>query len=284
MVKSKTMVWVLVVLIIGLAAGYGVSGTRTVTTTTTKVNTVTSTVATTVTKTAIKTQTVKEEYNVKLAYNPKFGLYLVDSKGVTLYFFSKDYDGKSHCYGDCAMKWPVFYVEKLNPGPGLDPKDFGVIERNDGKKQITYKGWPLYYFFKDNGPGDINGDGVKNVWYVAKSDYTVMIAVKEDIGKYLVDDRGMTLYFFKKDETDKSNCYGECAMKWPIFSPNKLVLPSTLKLEDFKFIMRGDGSIQLSYKGHPLYYWINDKSRGDTNGHGVKNVWYVAYVSGELGG
>lgn len=223
-----------------------------------------------------------ENYTVKLAYNPQLGLYLTDSKGMTLYFFSKDYDGKSHCYGECATKWPVFYVENIKPSPGLDPNDFGVITRDDGTKQVTYKGWPLYYFFQDQNPGDINGEGKKGVWFVAKPDYTLMIAVNDQLGMYLVDDKGMTLYFFANDQPNNSSCYGMCAENWPVFSPNSLVVPSTLNLTDFTFIQRTDGTTQLAYKGHPLYYWINDQAMGDATGQGVKGVWFVASVSGEL--
>ncbi|MCE4627998.1 MAG: hypothetical protein F7C34_02475 [Desulfurococcales archaeon] len=226
----------------------------------------------------------EEEYTIKLAYSPEYGLYLVDKDGRTLYFFAKDVDGKSHCYGECAQKWPVFYVENINPGPGLDKNDFGVITRDDGTKQITYKGWPLYYFFQDKNPGDINGEGKKGVWFVAKPDYSVMIGVKEGLGAYLVTPDGRTLYFFANDKPGNSTCYGMCAEKWPPYAPKplSLVIPSTLNITDFSFIKRNDGTIQLAYKGHPLYLWINDKTRGDTTGHGVKGVWFVASITGQI--
>ncbi len=283
-------------IIIGIGVGYAVfsstpSRTVTITSTipytTTITRTTTTTMPTTITSTITKTQTITQtstttpsEYTIKLAYDPKIGFYLVDSKGMTLYFFAKDYDGTSKCYGDCAKKWPPFYTEKIIVSPGLNPDDFSVITREDGSKQIAYKGWPLYYFFKDEKPGDIKGDGVKGVWFVAKPDYTVMIAVRDDLGAYLVDDKGMTLYVFKKDELGKSNCYGDCAEKWPIFSPNKLIIPSTLNITDFYFIKRDDGTVQLTYKGWPLYYFFMDTNRGDVKGQGVKNVWYVASITG----
>ncbi len=283
--SGKLVGSVIVALIVGLILGYGVASTMggtTVYKTTTQTRTVPVTVTTTktLTSTVTKTMEKKEEYSVKLAYDERVGYYLVDSKGMTLYFFSKDYDGGSNCYGDCAKKWPVFYVENLKVPAPLDPRDFGVITREDGRKQITYKGWPLYYFFKDTKPGDMNGEGVKGVWFVAKPDYTVMITVKEGLGQYLVDSRGRTLYIFKKDEPNKSNCYGDCAKKWPVFSPNRLIVPSTLNLTDFTFIQRSDGKVQLAYRGQQLYYWFKDAKRGDTTGHGVKGVWFVASLGG----
>ncbi len=276
-----------VILVIGILLGIGIGyflynpqrsqTTKTVTLSVTKTKTVKQ----------VQTQTVrvKENYTILLSYNPKVGLYLTDSKGRTLYFFAKDVNGTSSCYGACAKKWPVFYVEEIKPSPGLDPNDFSVVTRKDGTKQITYKGWPLYYFFMDKKPGDIKGDGVKNVWYVAKPDYTLLVGYKENLGLYLTDSKGRTLYFFAKDVNGTSSCYGACAKKWPVFTPKpstKFVIPSVLNMTDFNFIIRKDGNVQIVYKGHPLYYWINDMARGDTKGHGVKGVWFVASVSGKF--
>ncbi len=289
--RAQLLVGVVVALIIGVAIGYaiapggqGQAATSAPATTSTPATTQPYTYPATTTG-ASMTPCKEANYTVNIAYNEKVGFYLVDSRGRTLYFFAKDYDGKSHCYGECAQKWPVFYAENLVLPLGLNPDDFGVITRDDGTKQLTYKGWPLYYFFKDTKPGDINGDGVKGVWFVAKPDYTVMVAVKEGLGAYLVDAYGRTLYFFAKDTEGNSTCYGQCAQKWPPMAPkpsNAIVIPSTLNITDFQVIMRNDGTLQLVYKGHPLYYWINDKARGDTNGHGVKDVWYVANIKGEL--
>lgn len=94
------------------------------------------------------------------------GKYLTDEKGMTLYLFKKDTAGVSACAGPCVEKWPLFWAEKVTAAEGLNAGDFGAIVRNDGKKQTTYKGMPLYYFFKDLKPGDTAGQGVNKVWYV----------------------------------------------------------------------------------------------------------------------
>jgi len=95
------------------------------------------------------------------------GSYLVDGKGMTLYVFMKDKVEKGGaCAGPCLEKWPVFFMEKIGAPAGTDAKDFGVITRTDGKKQTTFRGWPLYYFAGDKAAGDTNGQGVKEVWYV----------------------------------------------------------------------------------------------------------------------
>lgn len=97
------------------------------------------------------------------------GSYLVDQNGATLYVFKKDAPDKSVCGAGngCIDKWPAFFVDKPDLGDNLKAADVGVITREDGKRQITYKGMPLYFFFKDVKAGDTNGQGVNNVWFVA---------------------------------------------------------------------------------------------------------------------
>ena len=94
------------------------------------------------------------------------GNYLTDGKGLTLYYFKKDTPGRSACTGPCLEKWPVYYAEKLKAPAGSDPKNFGEFTREDGKKQSTFKNWPLYHFSGDKNPGDTNGQGAKDAWYV----------------------------------------------------------------------------------------------------------------------
>lgn len=87
---------------------------------------------------------------------------LVGHNGMTLYTFDKDTDGKSLCNGKCAENWPPLYAE------GAPSGDFSVITRDDGRKQFAYKGKPLYFWIKDQKPGDKTGDGFNGVWHVAK--------------------------------------------------------------------------------------------------------------------
>lgn len=91
---------------------------------------------------------------------------LVGPNGMTLYTFDKDEagSGKSVCNGKCAENWPPLAAAEGDKGSG----DFSVISRDDGKKQWAYKGKPLYYWVKDQKPGDRTGDGFNNAWRVAK--------------------------------------------------------------------------------------------------------------------
>lgn len=103
---------------------------------------------------------------VEIKAKDGIGNFLTDEKGMTLYLFKKDTPGKSACAGPCVDKWPLFAAEVVTVPAGLIAADFAVITRDDGKKQTTYKGLPLYYFFKDVKPGDTAGQGFNTVWYV----------------------------------------------------------------------------------------------------------------------
>lgn len=107
--------------------------------------------------------------NIQVSGKDGIGNYLADEKGMALYIFKKDTAGKSVCgaANGCIEKWPVFYVDKADIVSGISPGAFGTITRDDGKKQTTLRGMPLYYFIKDKEPGDTNGQGVNNVWYLA---------------------------------------------------------------------------------------------------------------------
>jgi predicted lipoprotein with Yx(FWY)xxD motif len=96
-----------------------------------------------------------------------FGDILSDPSGRTLYMFEPDKGGESACYGDCAKAWPALTVED-DPvaGTGVDESLLGTTERRNGSLQVTYGGLPLYYFAFDKKPGDINGQGSGDVWWV----------------------------------------------------------------------------------------------------------------------
>ncbi|MDF2066749.1 hypothetical protein [Bacillus sp. Cr_A10] len=109
--------------------------------------------------------------SLQLLENEKAGEYLADPQGRALYYFKKDEAGKSNCSGDCLANWPAFTQEDFAVPEGFDKKDFNTITREDkGVKQVTYKGFPLYYFAKDQQEGDVNGQGVKDVWFIVNSE------------------------------------------------------------------------------------------------------------------
>jgi predicted lipoprotein with Yx(FWY)xxD motif len=105
--------------------------------------------------------------------------------------------------------------------------------------------------------------------------HAIKIQEKEGIGKYFTDTEGKTLYWFKKDTPGKSACGGPCIEKWPIYYREAVVAPKDITAGDFGTITREDGKMQTTFRGYPLYYWVNDKQAGETNGQGVNNVWFV---------
>jgi predicted lipoprotein with Yx(FWY)xxD motif len=94
------------------------------------------------------------------------GKILVDAKGMALYTYDKDEANKSNCYEKCAQNWPPL----MAGADAMAMDEWTVVERTDGTKQWAYDGHPLYTWVKDAKPGDVTGDGVGNVWHVAKAD------------------------------------------------------------------------------------------------------------------
>ena len=90
---------------------------------------------------------------------------LTDADGNTVYLFAPDNQGDSTCYDACEASWPVV-GELSTVGDGLDASLLGTTERTTGDTQATYNGWPLYYFANDGAPGDTNGQGANDVWWV----------------------------------------------------------------------------------------------------------------------
>ncbi|MGV8964683.1 MAG: hypothetical protein ACOH2F_00265 [Cellulomonas sp.] len=101
------------------------------------------------------------------------GEVLVDAAGMTLYMYDPDTTGPSTCYDQCATAWPPLVVDGTPAvGPGADDSKVGTSPRTGGSVQVTYGGWPVYYFAKDANPGDTTGQGVGGVWWVLDADGT----------------------------------------------------------------------------------------------------------------
>lgn len=104
--------------------------------------------------------------SVSLYNHSQYGDILTGPTGLTLYTFKNDTPGTSTCYDNCAASWPPLLVSRNAVAVGDLTGDFGVIVRKDGRYQVTYGGWPLYYWADDKQPGDTLGHGVGDVWYV----------------------------------------------------------------------------------------------------------------------
>ncbi len=225
--------------------------------------------------------------DVQLTTNATLGDILTDKEGRTLYYFANDATSANNCTGNCELVWPVFNVENLSAeklGSGLDLSDFNTITTGSGKKQLTYKDRPLYYYAPavsgkntQEAPGQTNGENVGGVWFVAKPDYTIMLTNAQLIGHdeknytstytegtgktlYFTDAKGVTLYTFKNDKQNKNNFTAPDFYNngvWPIYETDKIVVPSSLDKSLFGSITVF-GRKQLTYKGWPLYHFGKD--------------------------
>jgi predicted lipoprotein with Yx(FWY)xxD motif len=243
--------------------------------------------------------------NVMLGKDDKLGSFLVDDKGMTLYLYTKDTPNTSNCYDKCATAWPpLLTTGKPAAGDGVDASKFGTTTRKDGATQVTYNGWPLYYYAKDKKVGDITGQNVGSVWFVvspagdkvessaaaapttapatSSGPANVMVGKSDALGSFLVDDKGMTLYLFTKDSPNTSNCYDKCATSWPpLLTTGNPMAGDGADASKFGTTTRKDGTTQVTYAGWPLYYYAKDTKAGDTTGQGVGSVWYVISPAGE---
>jgi predicted lipoprotein with Yx(FWY)xxD motif len=100
----------------------------------------------------------------------KFGHFLVDGQGHTLYLFQKDEEGESYCTGACAAVWPPLETSSKPQGSGIDTAALRTIKRDDGETQVTYRGHPLYYYAADaSNAGKTKGEELEQFgseWYV----------------------------------------------------------------------------------------------------------------------
>lgn len=107
---------------------------------------------------------------VNLGKSTTLGAYLTDEKGMALYLYTKDTPGTSVCTDKCAVAWPpLMTAGSAKAGDGVDASKLGTTTRADGSSQVTYNGWPLYYFDKDKQPGETTGQGVGKVWYLVSA-------------------------------------------------------------------------------------------------------------------
>ena len=106
---------------------------------------------------------------------------------------------------------------------------------------------------------------------------TVKTATAGSLGTILTDANGMTLYTFKNDVAGSGKSAAEnLVAAWPPFESTTAPAKPAGVTGDFAIITRVDGKTQVTYKGLPLYFFVNDKKAGDTNGQGVGGVWFVA--------
>jgi predicted lipoprotein with Yx(FWY)xxD motif len=237
----------------------------------------------------------QDDTTLMVSQDEALGAILTDATGMTLYLFTPDTNpNESTCYDQCAEAWPILTPEQATALPAGVPGELSTFERTDGTQQVAYNGIPLYYFARDEAAGDVNGEGAGGVWFVvhpgsehgpypeAPGEGTptpasiLGVGFTEELGPFLTDAAGMTVYLFTKDTTaGESACYDDCAVNWPpVPAEGELLLPPGIQ-GTLGSTERTDGITQLTYNDIPLYLWVQDQAPGDTTGQDVGEVWYI---------
>jgi len=198
----------------------------------------------------------------------------------TIYTSDADVEpNKSACTGDCAKTWLPLAADADAKPSGF----WNVITRDDGSKQWSRHGKPLYTYSGDKNAGDIKGASIEG-WHWVMNKATDNMPLPDGIvteemvnagGQAFVDARGRVLYAFTGDlKSDARTCAAgvDCTSE---FQP--LVAPQVATaLGEFTAITRPDGSKQWAYQGEPLYTYDADLVHGDAYGRFADPRWHVA--------
>jgi predicted lipoprotein with Yx(FWY)xxD motif len=119
----------------------------------------------------------------------------------------------------------------------------------------------------------------------AKNGAAKVVVAKSSLGRILVDGKGITLYDFVADKGTTSTCYGACAALWPpLVTGGKPVAGPGVRASLLGTTKRKDGKLEVTYNGHPLYYFVTDRKAGQTTGQGVDQFgapWWVISPAGK---
>ena len=221
--------------------------------------------------------------------HPQLGTILTDAGGRTVYLSTNDERNNSNCSGGCAETWPpVTSTADPEGGEGVSAGRLDTIIREDGSVQITYNGWPLYHYARDEAPGEANGQDIDGTWFVVSTaggpiqgNAVVANSKHSDFGTILVDASGRTLYLFTADEKNKSVCSGGCAIAWPpLLSVGDPAAAGDVEGRLLSTLILEDGYTQVAYNGWPLYYYAPDQRPGDAKGQNVGDIWFVVSIMG----
>lgn len=127
------------------------------------------------------------------------------------------------------------------------------------------------------GKGSTNGTAAKGG--------TMVKIARTPLGRILVDRKGITLYDFVADKRTMSVCYGACAALWPpLLTHGKPIAGPGVRASLLGTAKRSDGKLEVTYGGHPLYYFVSDRKPGQTTGQGVNQFggpWWVLTAAGK---
>jgi len=223
------------------------------------------------------------------------GWTFVDTRGMSVYVYDNDVEhpGKSTCnnqvLGAFAGRDPTTAGEKTSgplckdvwpavqaPAEAKPIGEWTPIEREDGKKQWSFKGRPLYTYVKDTYPGATVGDDAQKVWHVAFEPVATPMEVKVSKtvqGRVLTDVRGRTLYTREGETAKKVLCTEHCLDSW---IPLNASLLARAKGE-WSVVTRADGSRQWAFRGKLLYTPSGVDAGANAGSHSDK-TWRAAVM------
>ena len=220
------------------------------------------------------------------------GSLLLAESGLSLYTFDNDSAGVSTCRGapdaaeSCAGRWPPLLVAD----GAVASANLSVITRDDGEMQWAYNQQALYTFAQDSAQGDVLGDGIGNIWHLARP-MPIKTAMINDLESYVgnqtvlsatqssdvltaarANKEGFTLYTFDMDVTNSSACMGACIDAWPPL----LADAGAQAQAPLSIVALSDDLSQWAYKGKPLYFFVGDQTAGANEGDEANDIWHTA--------
>jgi predicted lipoprotein with Yx(FWY)xxD motif len=229
--------------------------------------------------------------------------------GRTLYSLTADTPKSSACTGQCMALWPPLLTASghAKTGTGAERR-LGTIRRADGTFQVTYNGHPVYFFAFDLGAGApaglTNGEYILDPAPVDGNWYTMLPQGIPNPGKTTIGSESAgaktilavagnpinnvvaTLYAFSADSATASKCAGQCAMIWPpVITTSPAAVSGMASGAQLGTIQRADGTFQVTYNGHPLYFFAKALDSG-TEGNNVTafgGTFNIVNVSGAVG-
>jgi predicted lipoprotein with Yx(FWY)xxD motif len=214
------------------------------------------------------------------------------SGGRTVYQLTADSPKTASCTGPCAAVWPPLLTAngRSVAGTGTSRRLLGTVRRADGTFQVTYNGHPVYFFALDLGAGApaglTNGEylldpaPVDGAWYtllpqgIPNPGTTTVSSQAAGGANILSITAGLTkatasLYAFSADTSMASKCTGQCSMIWPpVITTTPAAFSGMVNGALLGTIQRADGSFQVTYNGHPLYFFSKGLDSG-TEGNSV---------------
>ncbi|MBV9291571.1 MAG: hypothetical protein JO222_03910, partial [Frankiales bacterium] len=202
----------------------------------------------------------------------------------------------STCTGGCAHTWPPLTTTGTpRAGSGITKSRLSTLLRHDGTRQVVYNGHPLYYYSGDTKAGQAHGQcqTFPAPWYVLTSsgtphtkcsagggggggshsctprpsDGVVSTATKAGVGEVIVDSAGCTLYEYTADPPNSTtaHCTGSCAVAWPLMTSSAT---PTATGNAQSGLLGKNANNQITYNGHPLYYFTSDARSSNASGEG----------------